>query len=175
MFGGVAQFLAGMWSYRARDAVATAMHGMWGSFWMAYGILQLLLATHVLHTGGTLDHALGFWFIALGAITLSGTLGAFAEGSLGVGLVLAVLTAGSVVAAIGFLGTSTGTQHLAGWLFVISAILAWYVGTAMMLKAAAGRVILPLGKTEGEANKPGGTPTRAIELEWGEPGVKQGQ
>jgi hypothetical protein len=26
-----------------------------------------------------------------------------------------------------------------------------------------------------EANKPGGTPTRAIELEWGEPGVKQGQ
>jgi uncharacterized protein len=175
MFGGVAQFLAGMWSYRARDAVATAMHGMWGSFWMAYGILQLLLATHVLHTGGTLDHALGFWFIALAAITLSGTLGAFAEGSLGVGLVLAVLTAGSVVAAIGFLGTSTGTQHLAGWLFVISAILAWYVGTAMMLKAAAGRVILPLGKTEGEANKPGGTPTRAIELAWGEPGVKQGQ
>ena len=33
-FGGVAQFTAGMWAYRARDAVATAMHGMWGAFWM---------------------------------------------------------------------------------------------------------------------------------------------
>jgi succinate-acetate transporter protein len=30
-FGGLAQLLAGMWSYRARDGVATAMHGMWGS------------------------------------------------------------------------------------------------------------------------------------------------
>src|SRR3954453_7516583 len=37
-FGGVAQFIAGMWAYRARDGLATAMHGMWGSFWMAYGV-----------------------------------------------------------------------------------------------------------------------------------------
>ena len=40
MFGGLAQFLAGMWAYRARDAIATAMHGTWGSFWLAYGILR---------------------------------------------------------------------------------------------------------------------------------------
>jgi hypothetical protein len=45
----------------------------------------------------------------------------------------------------------------------------------MMLKAAAGRTVLPLFKKDMEANKPGGQPTRAIQLEWGEPGVKQGQ
>ena len=27
VFGGVAQLLAGMWSYRARDRIATAAHG----------------------------------------------------------------------------------------------------------------------------------------------------
>jgi succinate-acetate transporter protein len=32
VFGGVAQFLAGMWAYKARETLATAMHGMWGSF-----------------------------------------------------------------------------------------------------------------------------------------------
>jgi succinate-acetate transporter protein len=175
MFGGLAQFLAGMWAYRARDAVATAMHGMWGSFWLAYGILHLLLATDVLQTGGTLDHALGFWFIALAAITLSGTVGAFLEGNLGVTAVLGFLTAGSAVAAIAFLNSSTGTEHLAGWLFVISSILAWYVGTAMMWKAAAGKVVLPLGHTEKEANVPGSEPTRPIQLAWAEPGVKKGQ
>jgi uncharacterized protein len=175
MFGGLAQFLAGMWAYRARDAVATAMHGMWGAFWLAYGILQLLLVTGVLHSGGTLDHALGFWFIALAAITLSGTVGALLEGNLGVTAVLGVLTAGSAVAAIAFLTSSTGTEHLAGWLFVISAILAWYIGSAMMWKAAAGRVILPLGHTEKETNVPGSTPTKPIQLSWGEPGVKMGQ
>ena len=35
--GGLAQFLAGMWSYRARDGLATAVHGIWGSFWLAFG------------------------------------------------------------------------------------------------------------------------------------------
>src|SRR3954451_25125276 len=44
-FGGLAQFTAGMWAYKARDAVATAMHGMWGSFWLGYGLLNLLVAT----------------------------------------------------------------------------------------------------------------------------------
>lgn len=84
-----------MWAYRARDAVATAMHGMWGSFWLAYGLLQLLVVTGVLAAGGTLDHALGFWFIALCAITFSGMLGALAEGNLGVTAVLGVLAAGA--------------------------------------------------------------------------------
>src|SRR3954449_12532420 len=48
VFGGIAQFLAGMWAYRARDGLATAMHGMWGSFWIGYGILNIMLAAHVL-------------------------------------------------------------------------------------------------------------------------------
>src|SRR5579875_575049 len=35
-FGGLAQLLAGVWAYRARDGIATAMHGTWGAFWLAY-------------------------------------------------------------------------------------------------------------------------------------------
>jgi succinate-acetate transporter protein len=168
-------FTAGMWAYRARDAVATAMHGMWGAFWLGYGLLNLLVVTKTLPTGETMDHALGFWFIALCAITASGTLGALAEGGFGVAAVLATLATGSGLAAIGFLQGSAHVQHWAGWLFLISAFLAWYVGTAMMLKAAAGRTVLPLFKASRDANRPGGRPTRAIELEWGEPGIKMGQ
>jgi uncharacterized protein len=151
------------------------MHGMWGSFWIGYGVLELLLATHVLATGTTLDHALGFWFIALCAITFSGMAAALAEGGLGLSSVLGTLAAGSGLAAVGFLTSSMGTQHAAGWVFVISAGLAWYVATAMMLNASAGKTILPLFKTEAAANMPGSQPTKAIQLTWGEPGVKQGQ
>jgi len=167
-FGGLAQFLAGMWAYRARDAVATAMHGMWGAFWMAYGLLQLLLATHVLQTGGTLDHALGFWFLALGAITVSGLLGVMLEGNGILMGVLGTLAAGAFVGAAAFLTGSTSTEHLAGWIFVVSAALAWYAATAMMLKAAAGRDVLPMLKKSS-------VPPKAVELEWGEPGIKHGQ
>jgi hypothetical protein len=45
----------------------------------------------------------------------------------------------------------------------------------MMLAAAGGMVVLPLGKYKRAANVPGGRPTRPIELEWAEPGVKMGQ
>src|SRR4029079_12990771 len=34
VLGGIAQFAAGMFSFRARDVLATAMHGTWGSFWI---------------------------------------------------------------------------------------------------------------------------------------------
>jgi hypothetical protein len=46
---------------------------------------------------------------------------------------------------------------------------------AMTLAAAFGRTVVPLFKYERTANLPGRRPVRAIELEWAEPGVKQGQ
>src|SRR3954453_12444417 len=43
-FGGIAQFAAGLWSFKARDIVATVAHGMWGSFWLAFGLLQIFIS-----------------------------------------------------------------------------------------------------------------------------------
>jgi hypothetical protein len=73
-FGGIAQFAAGLWAYRARDALATAMHGMWGAFWMAYGILWLLVAAGDLTLPAGKFPEPAFWFFPLAAITLSGML-----------------------------------------------------------------------------------------------------
>lgn len=176
MFGGLAQFLAGMWAYRARDAIATAMHGMWGAFWLAYGILNVLVAAGALTAPMPWFHdpELGFWFFALAAITASGFLAALAE-SLSLSAVLGTLAAGSGIAAGAFIYGSHGWVQVAGWLFVISAGFAWYTATAMMLAAAGGMVVLPLGKYKRAANVPGGKPVRPIELEWAEPGVKMGQ
>jgi uncharacterized protein len=44
LFGGLGQFTAALWSFRARDGLAVAIHGLWGSFWMASGLLHLLYA-----------------------------------------------------------------------------------------------------------------------------------
>jgi uncharacterized protein len=175
MFGGLAQFLAGMWAYRARDAVATAMHGMWGSFWLGYGILNILFATKVLTDPGPTFHELGFWFFALALITIMGSLGALVEGSIGVFAVLLTLAAGSAFATVAFLTGGSGWRHLAGWVFVASALLAWYVASAMMLASAAGRVILPLAKVQREKNQPGQPAMRVIGPDWAEPGIKHGQ
>ncbi|HWE80416.1 MAG TPA: GPR1/FUN34/YaaH family transporter [Gaiellaceae bacterium] len=175
IFGGVAQFLAGMWGYRARDAVATAMHGMWGSFWIAFGILNLLFSTHVLVEPTPKFPELGFWFIALGAITAMGAIAVIFEGNFGLCAVLTALAAGSGCAAAGFVSGSGHWTEIAGYVFVVSAALAFYVASAMMLASAAGRVLLPLGKRAPDANVPPEQLPNPIELAWAEPGVKHGQ
>jgi hypothetical protein len=34
---------------------------------------------------------------------------------------------------------------VAGWLFIISALIGWYTATAMLLDAMVGHSVLPLG------------------------------
>jgi uncharacterized protein len=175
MFGGLAQFLAGMWAYRARDAVATAMHGMWGSFWLAYGILNLLGTLGVLTIPATGKFTeLGYWFLVLAVITAIGALAATAE-NLGIFAVLATLAVGSAFAAIHALTGVGAWEQVAGWVLIASAILAAYTAGAMMLHSAWGRVVLPLGRPVRAANIPGQAVTVPLEFEHGEPGVRRGQ
>jgi succinate-acetate transporter protein len=179
-FGGLAQFLAGMWAYRARDAVATAMHGMWGAFWIAFGILFTLVATGaVAFDSGTAFHAFGYWFFALAVITACGAIAAFAD-SLSLIAVLGTLAVGSAFLGIGYVTDATplaghGWLLAGGWVLIASAILATYTAAAMMFESSYGRVVVPLGKPVRRANVPGETVTRAIEFAHAEPGVRQGQ
>jgi uncharacterized protein len=176
-FGGIAQFMAGMWAFRVRDTIATAMHGMWGSFWIAFGILNLLIMWGKIpdHPAGSVsDPAFAMWFYTLAAITVAGALAAIAE-SLGVFTVLGLLATGSAILGVGLSLGSVGWVKVAGWVLVASAIAAWYVATAMMMLAGTGKVMLPLGKPNKKSNKPGSEPTHPIQLEWAEPGVKKGQ
>ncbi|MEV4198849.1 acetate uptake transporter family protein [Micromonospora globbae] len=170
--GGLAQFLAGMWAYRARDGVATAMHGIWGAFWLAYGLLYLLVAVGVL-TPPTPFVALGYWFLALAAITWAGAAAALAV-NLSVALTLATLAAGATCQTIGQLADISGWRTLGAYFFIISAIVGWYTATAMMLESAYRRVVLPMGK-RGAPDRPGQEPRQVIQFVAGEPGVKVGQ
>jgi succinate-acetate transporter protein len=168
IFGGVAQFTAGMWSFKARDSVATAMHGTWGSFWIAYGLLQLAFLNGTLTEPVGAFPSLGYWFIALAAITWMGTWAASAESKV-LAAVLGVLAAGSTVSAIAELSGTEGLRVIAGYLFIIAAIIAWYAASALMLEGAFKRPVLGMGKTNRARLEPKLVSGR------GEPGVIRGQ
>jgi uncharacterized protein len=166
IFGGFAQFLAGMWAFKARDGLATAAHGTWGSFWIAFGLLYLLVASGKVAAPPLLSPEMGYWFIVLAAITWMCALGAFAE-SIGLASVLLVLSIGSTLEAIARLIGNGGVQVAAGYAFVISAILAWWVASAMMFEEVYGHPIIGVGRRKGShANVTAGV---------GEPGVIRGQ
>jgi succinate-acetate transporter protein len=169
IFGGLAQFLAAMWAYKARDGVATAVHGMWGSFWMAFGILTLILSSgRAPQPGGTLFPELGYWFCVLAAITWV-CAGAAAAENKALVMTLAFLAAGSTISAIALLVGSEGLIILAGYLFIISAIAAWYTGSALMLNEAFGREVWGLGRSAHAQQMP------PVTVGIGEPGVIRGQ
>jgi len=168
IFGGLAQFLAGMWAYKARDGVATAMHGMWGSFWMSYGILYLLVALGRIAVPGTRWDAIGWWFIVLAAITWVGMAAAGAE-SRSLVVVLGFLAAGSTTGAIGYLTGGEWLLTLTGYLFMISAVAAWYTASALMLSEAFGHEVWPVGKSRQIREMP------PVAIGIGEPGVIRGQ
>ncbi|HEY5390216.1 MAG TPA: GPR1/FUN34/YaaH family transporter [Solirubrobacteraceae bacterium] len=175
VFGGLAQFLAGMWAYRARDAIATAMHGMWGSFWIAYGILWTLVAARVLTLPATGAFSpLGYWFLVLATITACGAIAAVFE-NLALFSTLGVLAAGSALTAVHYLTGIHGWQTAAGWVLLVAAWIATYTAFAMMLESASGRVILPLGKVSRARNLPGRPDHIPLEFALGEPGVRHGQ
>jgi uncharacterized protein len=174
-FGGLAQFAAAMWSYRARDGLATAMHGMWGSFWMAYGLLFLLVAVGAVTVpaAGAFPE-LGYWFLVLAVITGLGMFAALAE-NLGLVVTLLTLAVGAALLAVHYLTGGIGWLHTGGWVLVASAIAATYTAGAMMLEGSFGRVILPMGKYSKAANRPGGRISSPLEYGAGMPGVRQGQ
>jgi succinate-acetate transporter protein len=174
--GGIAQGAAALWAYKARDGLATAIHGIWGAFWLGYGFLNFMIALKLI-PAPIPHHAvpeLGYWFFTLAAVTLAGMLASLGE-NLGVTLVLAPLWVGAGLLGVFYIVGGTGWEYAGGYVTMASAFTAFYTATAMMLASSFGRVIFPLGKHRREANKPGAKPVYPIQFELGEPGVRQGQ
>lgn len=178
ILGGLAQFLAAMWSYRARDGLATAVHGTWGSLWLAYGLMFVLLgfgAFPVLLAPsiGTSNPGIAFWFVVLCVITALCAIAALAE-SLAFSVMLWLLTVASGFTAAGLFTGSVWPMRVGGWLFVFAAIAALYVAAALMFEGSFGRSLLPMARNRAEI-MPGRRPRRPLQYRSGQPGVKIGQ
>jgi uncharacterized protein len=174
--GGIAQGAAALWAFKARDGLATAVHGIWAAFWLGYGFVNFMIALKLIPAPA--PHAavpeLAYWFFALAAITVIGAIASLGE-SLALSAVLWPLSAGAALLGVFYLLGGSGWEKVGGYVTMASAFTAFYAASAMMLSSAFGRVVLPLGKYRREANVPGGQHTYPIQFALGEPGVKQGQ
>ena len=168
-FGGIGQVIAAIWGHKARDGIATAMHGAWGLFWVAYGIVWILIGAGVypsLAQAG-LEVGFGYWFAMLAAVTFSGALAAM-RGNLALSAVLHTLWIGAGLLAIGLM-TGVGVwEVIGGYVLLLSALIAWYTATALMFRGV-GTPILPIGETGKAKERPD------IDAGAGEPGMQHGQ
>lgn len=174
--GGIFQGVAAVWSYRARDGLATAVHGIWAAFWLAWGLVQLLVAVKVIPAParGAAIPELGYWFFVLAAITGAAAVASLAENA-SLTAVLLPLAVGAALLGVFFMVGGSFWEHLGGYVTMLSSITAFYAATAMMLAGSFGRTILPVGTRRRAGNVPGARPVYPIEFELGEPGVRHGQ
>jgi len=174
--GGIAQGVGAIWAYKARDGLATAVHGIWAAFWLGYGFLNFMIALKLIPAPAPHQAvpALGYWFYCLGAVTLAAFLASLGE-SLAISAVLLPLGVGAALLGVFFTVGGTGWEYAGGYVTMASSFTAFYAASAMMLASTFGRVILPLGKYRREANLPGHRHAFPIQFAYGEPGVKQGQ
>ena len=174
--GGIAQGVAALWAYRARDGLATAVHGIWAAFWLGFGFLNFMIALKLIPApaaGGAVPE-LGYWFFALAAITLAGAVASLAE-NFALSSVLFPLALGAALLGVFYTLGGSGWEKVGGYVTMASAFTAFYAATAMLMASTSGRVVLPLGKYRRQANVPGPRAAYPIQFELGEPGVKQGQ
>jgi len=169
---GIIQILTALWAFKARDNLATVFHGTWGSFWLAYSLLNLSFAQGTL-TFLAIDGAhfaeLGMFWITVAAITWVCVIASFAE-SLTWVLITATLAVGSTLSGIAYFVARDGLVKAGGWIIFFSAIFAFYQATCWLLEYQYGRPILPsfrLGRYR--LAEPA-----LINRGFGEPGVKKG-
>ncbi|KAM5537504.1 hypothetical protein V8D89_008831 [Ganoderma adspersum] len=152
--GGLAQFVAGMWEFACANSFGATAFTMYGGFWMSFGtvfipgsgIIDSYITNGVLNAA-ELDSALGIylwtWFIVTFLLLIASL-------RRNIGLIVlfffltitfALLGAGKFSADNGVALTKAG-----GSLGIVTALIAFYVGTAELLSDRANSwFVLPLG------------------------------
>jgi succinate-acetate transporter protein len=136
-YGGLAQFLAGMWEFRNRNTLGATAFSTYGAFWLAFGftVWQKLLVTGPI---------LGWFMLAWGLITLLFFLSALRT-DIALMAVLFFLFLTFVVLGIAEFSGNSVITNVAGWLGIVTALLAWYRSWAGILESGQGPFRLPVG------------------------------
>ncbi len=147
-YGGLAQFLAGMWSFRRGNVFTATAFSTYGAFWFSlatYVILVVFFKAPV--KGADVTNSLG-WFLLAFAIFNTYMLVWSARINTAVFAVFLTLEVTEILLFIGFFngsGAGEGLVFIGGLVGILTALVAFYTSAADVAAGMAGRYILPVG------------------------------
>jgi succinate-acetate transporter protein len=145
-YGGLAQFAAGMWEFKAGNTFGATAFSTYGAFWMSLATFVLLALNGHIPAGDTLKD-LG-WFVL--AFTIFNTYMLFwsARVNVSVFLVFLTLEITEILLLLGYFngsGAGAGLVALGGWMGIVTALVAWYGSAAVVANSMRPKPILPVG------------------------------
>ena len=148
MFGGLAQLIAGVIQFRIGNAFTGVLFTAFGAFWLSlYAIAEFFLKDIVgrtpLATAALQGQALGLFLFAFGAFTVWILLAGLRT-SVMVVAALAGLAATFFVLGAGNYNGNGLTIETGGYLGLVVAALAAYIGLAELCEITYKRTVLPL-------------------------------
>jgi len=139
-YGGLAQFLAGMWEMKKNNTFGFTAFSSFGAFWMALGIMIILENTGVVEPvpKNGLSVFLGAWglftaYMFIGTLKISRALQ----------MVFGSLTILFFLLAWG--QHNETVMKVAGWEGIFCAFTALYASAALVINESWGRYVVPLG------------------------------
>jgi uncharacterized protein len=145
-YGGLAQFMAGMWEFRNRNTFGATAFGTYGGFWMGLAAFIVLVLFGKVPENQVAP-SLG-WILLAFAIFNTYMLIFSARTNLATFLVFLTLEITEILLFIGnFQGNAPGTGLVAlgGYVGILTALVAWYASAAGVLNWMAGRPYLWVG------------------------------
>lgn len=146
-FGGVTQFVAGMWSFVRGQTLAATFFGTFGAFWGGIGLYQLVA---VRANGGTAvgqgiaTAALGPFGVVLACLCFIALVVAIASLSWNPGLSATSFAAAVALFCLAWASFAQGNtvlEAIAGWAGMVSAVAAFVTAGTLCISDRAGRYL----------------------------------
>ena len=145
-YGGLAQFLAGMWEFRNKNVFGATAFSSYGAFWMGLGLWVVLVALRPPFSALSLalTHDKG-WILLAFAIFNTYMLIWSTQINMAVFAVFLTLELTEIILFIGNFANSSGTIKFGGYVGILTALVAWYTSAAGVANGMGGRLRLPVG------------------------------
>eukprot|EP00026_Physarum_polycephalum_P013740 Phypoly_transcript_14174.p1 GENE.Phypoly_transcript_14174~~Phypoly_transcript_14174.p1 ORF type:complete len:263 (+),score=34.63 Phypoly_transcript_14174:27-791(+) len=151
-YGGIAQFVAGLYEYRIPNTFGATAFCSYGAFWASFAtyvkfVVPTLPADQVHNSTGIFLFAWTIFTLYMLAASIRVSWALFSV-FLPLELTFIFLTGGN------FAQNNT-VIHIGGWLGIITSAAAWYTSCAVVVNSTWGREICPVGVyKKKEAQKP---------------------
>jgi succinate-acetate transporter protein len=145
-YGGLAQFIAGVWEFRTGNTFGAVAFCSYGAFWISF---YFLVHGIVAIPKAEIPSALGLYLWSWGIFTTYMFVASLRT-TAAIALVFLLLAATYIILGIGNSALAGGTAatnttiKIGGWVGVATAVAAWYASFAAVVNSTFGRTLAPV-------------------------------